>query len=286
MLRYVAALSILFFAQTLPIHAASADDYDSARAAFSEGKYQDALRQFESHPRDDSAYFYNLGTTLLKLNRVGTAEAYLEKANRMQPHDIAIQQNLQLARNALSQTLGAEKMDPASSWLETISDNLRLDEIRGAFGLVSFIIALFWIRSYLKTRKLRETLLKPAGLLGIGALLLTSGLYGIERLAVNAEAVCLDRTSIRSGPGDTYSEVGQAEAGTKLRALGPTSETLSTGNAPAASAGSPTEEASPTPSLSPSSTGDTGQSGTSLWRQVRYSADGIGWVRASSVLLL
>jgi tetratricopeptide (TPR) repeat protein len=280
MIHILTALSIFFAAHTALISTALADDYDSARAAFSSGKYEDALQQFEQHPGNDSAYYYNLGTTLLKLNRVGTATAYLEKANHIQPHDIAIQQNLQLARNALSQSLGAEKLDPSSSWMETISDNLRLDEIRGAFGLVCFVIALFWIRSYLKIRRLRQTLLKPAGLLGIGALALTAGLYGVERLAVNPAAACLENTAIRSGPGETYSEVGQAGAGTKLRVLGPTSETLAPAAAPTP-AETPVATASSTPAA-PSGAG----AAPVLWRQVRYSSDGIGWVRASSILLL
>lgn len=234
-------------------------DFESLQAAFNSGKYEDALQQLRAHPEDAATYYYDLGTVLLKLNRIGEATAYLEKANHLQPRDIAIQQNLQLAQNSLAKTVGAEHLDPASSWTENLADRLRLDEIRGAFGLVCFVIALFWIRSYLKTRKLRQTLMKPAGWLGIGALALTAALYGMERLSgMNPVVVCLEHASVRSGPGDSYVEVSQAEAGTKLRALGPTSETLST------------QTTAP----------------HQLWRQVRYSQDGIGWVRASSVLLL
>ena len=74
--------------------------------------------QIEAHPHDDGPYYYNLGTVLLKMGQRRKATAYLEKANRIQPHDIAIQQNLQLSRNCLTQSLG-DKLDPASSWTET-----------------------------------------------------------------------------------------------------------------------------------------------------------------------
>jgi tetratricopeptide (TPR) repeat protein len=261
---------------------AASSEFAPVIDAFNSGKFESALQQMQAHPQDDGTYYYNLGTVLLKLGKTGQATAYLEKANRMQPHDVAIQQNLLLARNALSQTVGAEKLDPASSWSENLTDRLSLDEIRGAFGLVAFVIALFWIRSYLKTRSLRETLMKPAGWLGIGALAITAALYGIERLSgLNPVAVCLEHTSIRSGPGDSYVELAQMEAGVKLRALGPTSEQVST--QPAAS---PVPGASPSasPSAGPA-TADTVQA-PPLWRQIRYSSDGIGWVRASSVLLL
>jgi len=228
--------------------------YAALHADFDSGNFALALQQLQSHPEDNAVYYYNLGTTLLKLKRVGQATAYLEKANRIQPHDLAIQQNLQLARGALSQAIGPDRLDPASTWLETLADHLRLDEIRGAFGLVGFVIALFWIRCYLKTRKLSETLLKPAGLLGIGALAITACLYSLERVSgANPVAICLEQISIRSGPGNTYVEVAEAPAGEKLRALGPT---VSSGTTP------------------------------ELWRQVRYSSDGIGWVPASDVLIL
>jgi tetratricopeptide (TPR) repeat protein len=261
----------------------SPHDFDSVQEAFNSGKYEAALQQLLSHPAEDSTYYYNLGTTLLELNHVGVASAYLEKANRLNPHDVAIQQNLQLAHNALSRALGPEKLDPASSWGETLADNLRLDEIRGALGLVGFIIALFWIRSYWKTRRLRETLLQPAGWLGIGALAITACLYGLERVsAMSPVAVCLEKTTIRSGPGNTFVEVSQAEAGSKLRALGPVATAAPSTAAPA-SVSSPVPAAS---SPSGSSEPSRGDSAPPLWRQVRYSTDGIGWVPASSVLLL
>lgn len=236
-------------------------EFTQVQASFGSGKYEDALRQLAEHPTEDASYYYNLGTILLKLKQAGKSLAFLEKANRLHPHDSSIQQNLLIARNTLSQSLGRDRLDPSSTWLETMADRLRLDEIRGALGLTAFTVALFWIRSYLKTRRLRETLLKPAGWIGVSALFITLGLYGIERWAnLNPVAICLEHTIVRSGPGDTYFEVIQVEAGTKLRALGPTSESL-------------------LPAANPTTPG-------TIWRQIRYSADGIGWVKASNILLL
>lgn len=283
-IQILIALSLFFAAQggladapgsALANQLTASSEFEPIQAAFQSEKFDEALRQIQAHPHDDGAYYYNLGTVLLKLGRIGQATAYLEKANHLQPHDVAIQQNLHLARNALGQSIGPERLDAASSWGETLADRLKLDEIRGAFGLVAFIIALFWIRSYIKTRKLRETLMKPAGWLGIGALAITAGLYGVERMSgLNPVAVCLEHTSIRSGPGDTYVELSQTEAGMKLRALGPTSEQINPSSVSTAAV-----PPSPAPSAGPGAA-------LPLWRQVRYSSDGIGWIRASSVLLL
>jgi hypothetical protein len=279
--------------------------FNGVKSAFDSGAYADALRQLQSNPSDDATYYYNLGTTLLKLGKPGQAVAYLERANRLEPHDVSIQQNLQISRTTLGHLVGTEKLDPASTWSENVADNLRLDEIRGAFGLVGFVIALFWIRSYLKSRRIRQTLMKPAGIMGIGALLITAGLYGVERVAgMSPAAVCLDRETIRSGPGDQYVELSQCESGMKIRILGPTAEAQSapvalvpTADAAAISPSSvpsaapSTANAVPVPSSAPSAnaaidSASSAPTAPQLWRQVRYSADGIGWVRASGLLLL
>jgi hypothetical protein len=279
--------------------ASGTPSFNGVKSAFDSGAYGEALQQLQSNPSDDATYYYNLGTTFLKLGKPGQAVAYLEKANRLEPHDVSIQQNLKISRTTLGHSMGTEKLDPASTWSENVADNLRLDEIRGAFGLVGFVIALFWIRSYLKSRRIRQTLMKPAGIMGIGALAITAGLYGVERVAgMNPAAVCLDRQSIRSGPGDQYVELSQCESGMKIRLLGPTAELQSAPTlAPVMDAVA--ASASPLPSGGPSPTSSSGSSpalGTAavdptpatpqLWRQVRYSSDGIGWVHASGLLLL
>lgn len=274
-------------------------NFRGVKSAFDSGAYTEALRQLQSNPSDDATYYYNLGTTFLKLGKAGPAVAYLEKANRLEPHDASIQQNLQISRNTLGHLMGTQKLDPASTWSENVADNLRLDEIRGAFGLVGFVIALFWIRSYLKSRRIRQTLMKPAGIMGIGALAITAGLYSIEVAGMNPAAVCLNRQTIRSGPGDQYIELSQCESGMKVRLLGPTAEAQNALTAtPVSDSAVPSSTIpSSVPSAlslaasatAPSTTPSVGAAlnpAPQLWRQIRYSADGIGWVRSSGLLLL
>jgi hypothetical protein len=249
-----------------------AADFNAVKSAFDAGNFDEALRQLMANPSDDAPYYYNLGTTYLKLGKPGLALAYLEKANHLQPHDIGIQQNLQLSRTSLGQAIGTEKMDPASTWSENLADNLRIDEIRGAFGLVGFVVTLFWIRSYLKTRNLRNTLLKPAGLLGMIGLGIILCLYTVEQVGgLSPAAICLNKEPIRSGPGEKYVNVSVCDAGVKIRVLGPTQEV-------AAPVPSPLPSSAPSPA--------SAEKPSVLWRQVRYSQEGIGWIPASSLLLL
>jgi hypothetical protein len=247
-----------------------AENFNAVKSAFDSGNFDEALRQLTANSSDDAPYYYNLGTTYLKLGKPGMALAYLEKANHLQPHDISIQQNLQISRTQVGQAIGTEKMDPASTWSENLADNLRIDE---SFGLVGFVVTLFWIRSYLKTRNLKSTLLKPAGLLGMVGLAIIACLYTVEHVAgMSPAAICLSKEPIRSGPGDKYVNVTVCDAGVKVRVLGPTEEVASAPN--------------PTPSASPSEASAVSAAPSVLWRQVRYSQEGIGWIPASSLLLL
>lgn len=231
------------------------NDWQQARTLFDSGKYDEALHEFRSHPSESAQYFHNIGTTYLKLSQPGQALAQLAKANHLRPHDPEIQHNLQLAQSALSRLIGVDHLDPASSGLETLADRVSFGEVRGALGLLGLIVAALWLRAYLRTRNLKRTLLQPSGFVGLIGFAITLSLYGAERLAeAHPPAFAMDRIVVRSGPGDQFAQLGQLEAGVKIRLLGPT-ESITVG--------------------------DQRQS----WDQIRYSQDGIGWVPASSLLL-
>ncbi|OFZ53081.1 MAG: hypothetical protein A2428_02550 [Bdellovibrionales bacterium RIFOXYC1_FULL_54_43] len=265
-------------------------NWAEARALYDSGKPEEALRAFLNHPDPENAsYYYNLGTLSFRLGRIGAALAYFEKANRLRPHDPSIQHNLQLARSTLGKAIGDEKLDRASNSLESLADRVPLDEVRGTFGLLCFILALIWLRSYLKIRELRKTLLQPAALFGLLGVAITGSLYGAQRLAeIHPPSVCLEGESIRSGPGSHFIELAQVEPGMKLRLLGPSSEAAGGSDAAGVAPAATLAQASPTAVASPGASAESPKpvSQPVLWVQVRYSPDGIGWIRASSLLLL
>jgi tetratricopeptide (TPR) repeat protein len=233
---------------SVPVSLARADD-TAAQALYEAGKFDEALREFRALRGESSEspqYFYNVGTTALKAGQPGMAVAYLAKANRLKPHDSETQRNLKLAQTALGRLLSAERMDPASSALEATADRMSIIEIRGTLGLLGLIVMGLWLRAYLRTRNLKRTLLQPSGMVALIGFVITLGLYAIERLTdAYPPAYAIERVTIRSGPGSQFAQLGQLEAGVKIRQLG-------------------------------------FQNG---WEQIRYSQDGIGWVPVSSLLL-
>jgi tetratricopeptide (TPR) repeat protein len=222
-----------------------------------EKKFDAAIEELQKHPDEENgAYYYNLGTLHYQAGRLGTGLAYLEKANRLQRHDPDIQENLRIARKALKKDLGeGGELDPSSDWLHHLADRVGLDEIRGAAGLVGFVLIFFWTRSYRKFRSLRKTFSQPAGIMGLIGMAMVAALYVASRVSeASPPAAFLRPDVIRSGPGETYAELSRAEAGTRTRLTGLSANSES-------------------PPVEP-------------WNQIRYGDAGIGWVKSSSLLPL
>jgi tetratricopeptide (TPR) repeat protein len=246
-------------------------EWTEARNHYDQKHYSEAMAALQAHPFETANYYYNLGTVSYRLGQLGQAVAYLEKGNRIATHDPDIQYNLSIVRSALSQQMGAEQLDPASTWWEKLADRVTLEQARATLGLMGLIVSLIWIRAYLSTRSLRQTFLNSAGFIGVLCFGITLAVYGIQRLAEGAPpAISLAKDSVRSGPGNQYMELARIEAGTKVRLLG--------------SSVADTVTIQPVGSETPPKVGIANNA--EIWKQVRYSSEGVGWVRAASLLTL
>jgi tetratricopeptide (TPR) repeat protein len=221
---------------------------------------QTASQQLESlkqNPTYDANYFYNLGVIYGKLNQPGLANAYLEKANRVKPHDPETLHNLNLARTLLKQQLAQQNseisIDGASNQFEQFADRIQGDEILGVIGLITVLVSLFWIRAYLKTRNITKTFLKPSGWFGVLALVLVFAFYGIYKAGnFNPPAIVILKQPLRSGPGLNYPEITPIETGIKVRMVG-SAVTVNDNE---------------------------------LWQKVRYKTEQTAWIPLSSLLPL
>ncbi|MBS1959359.1 MAG: hypothetical protein JST80_07810 [Bdellovibrionales bacterium] len=197
-------------------------DFSQLAAA---GQYREAIQTLQQSPTYDASYFYNLGILYGRLNQSGLAHAYLEKANRLNPHDPEIIRNLKISKKQLSKHLmevhSEVGIDSASNQMEQFADRIQGDEILGVMGLVLVVVSLLWIRAYLKTRHITKTFLKPSGWFGVLALILVIAFYGVYKAgSYNPPAAVLIKQSLRSGPGLNYPEITSIEAGVKIRMMG------------------------------------------------------------------
>lgn len=239
--------------------AESPKEWNEVRSLYDSGKTNDALLLLLKNPSPDPSYFYNVGTMYLKTQRAGLAVPYLEKALRLSPLDRDVRHNLELARTELGRLISSERVDPASTLLDSVGDQLALAPTRAVLALLGLVLLLFSVRIYSKRGSAKEWILSGLGPIGVVILCILS-LYSASSLLVPGQplgshpaAFPVEHQTLRSGPGDQFLELTQVEAGTKLRLLG----------------------------SAPGSNGDTG-----LWYQVRFSEDRIGWIKASSLLIL
>ena len=223
-------------------------EWQEVKTLYDAGKLDDAIASLRSKANSTSAFHYNLGTLLLASQKTGEALAHLEKANRLKPHDPEIQTNLKIARDSLGGVIGVDQLDPASSSLEAIADQLPRDEANGIIGLLALIVGGLWARAYNKNRSLTRVLSRSTGTMGLIGLILIASLYALLQVSRSQPpAALLERQTIRSGPGETFPQMIQLEAGVKVRVTGAE---------------------------------DQG------WTQIRHSKDRLGWIRSSSLLLL
>lgn len=254
-----------------PAQASEWGPWEDARALYDAGNYAGALEALKSRPVFDSpSYFYNLGSVYFRMGELGSAMAYLEKAKRMNPQDPDIGHNLELVRQALTAKAGISRLDPASNWAEAAADHLPLEPVGGTVALILFLALVLSIRNYRKTRSsntagtpraaLVHALTRRSGLVSLFALLAMGGLVAVESLGESAPpAVLLTSQVVRSGPGERFLDLATLQAGVKVRLTGRVTQES---NAP------------------------EGNGQAELWRQVRYGADAVGWIKGSSLLLL
>lgn len=227
-------------------------DWTELRSLYDSGKLDDALLLLQKHPSQDAAYYYNQGTLFLRTQRAGLAVPYLEKARRLNPLDGDIRHNLSLAQRAASHTLNSERQDAASNFIDRIADELSSAPARAAASLMVFALLLVSLKSYARSRSLKEWLTQGVGPLGafglIGLLVfcLSPQLVGARPLGYS-----LERQVIRSGPGEQFVDLGQLETGAELRIQDYTQTT-----------------------------------GNTVWRQIRFTSDSVGWVQEAKVLIL
>jgi tetratricopeptide (TPR) repeat protein len=216
--------------------------WNSAKADFDEGRLQDALNQFlplrAENPRD-AALFFNVGNLQLRLGHYGQAVASFYRAHSLAPDPLEIHQTHEFARQSvLSQT--AVEWDPSATWYERLDGNLPLSGFAAAAALFCALLAIF--RRRLGHGASRNAPLAACALISVIAASLA---WMTSR---SAQAVAAESSVVRSGPGDSFLELGRLDAGIQVRDL----------------VSDPATE----------------------WARVRFSSRGTGWVRKSTLLPL
>ena len=137
-------LSLSFFAQNDVV-------FDKANTLYNEGKYADAISQYESilaTRNHSAALYFNLGNAHYKLNNIGPSIYYYEKALLLAPNDADIKNNLAFAENAKVDAIESLPKTIFYKWYHTISDVLTFDGWAYSTVLFSICFMLFFLIYY------------------------------------------------------------------------------------------------------------------------------------------
>jgi tetratricopeptide (TPR) repeat protein len=221
MKRFLPAAVILLLLLT---HVASAPATQNARTfmdgteAYRNGDWPAAIAAFESIAEtgvNSGKLFYNLGNAYLKNGDLGHALLWYERALKFIPHDPDLRFNYDYALTLTKDERG-DKDSPLLRILFFWKYQLSPSTVRGL--AILFNAALWMALSVLVVRKKR--LLRPSVILLAAATVVFSAtaVYTyVEAVHVRYSIILPEQAAIRSGFGDTATQLFVLHAGTKVR---------------------------------------------------------------------
>jgi hypothetical protein len=192
-------------------------DLDPAEAVTAFSQSADGWRRLISDGVENGGLWTNLGNAELGAGKIGHAiHAYLE-ADRLLPGDPAIRRNLLLARNQVPAKFDAEGVTVV---YDTVSEGWHLIGFETRWWIAAGTWGAFWILLAIGLRR-RKDARGPrqgeAGRFGLKTSMVATGGIAIllgSTIALDvleerwrAPGVLLEETVVRSGNGDSFSEV-------------------------------------------------------------------------------
>jgi tetratricopeptide (TPR) repeat protein len=125
--------------------------FDSANSAYASGKYENAIKMYESVLQDgmeSSVLYFNLGNAYYKTNNIGKAILNYERAKKLDPNDEDVLTNLKLANQKIEDKIESAPQLFLSQWENGIID--AMSEKQWSITLIIIItIALGLLAVYL-----------------------------------------------------------------------------------------------------------------------------------------
>lgn len=196
--------------------------FQQGNQAFRESKYEEALSWYQKISEagfQSGAVFYNMGNCYYKLNKIGKAILFYEKARKLMPDDPEIKMNLELAN---LKTIDRIELPPQFflfKWWHDVTHGFTLRQLSRlliGFYVLSIAIIILWL--FVKTDFIRRWL----GRTGVVALAIT--LFWAYLLVLNArearvkhEAIVLSPTvTVLSAPEENSTSLFVIHEGLKV----------------------------------------------------------------------
>lgn len=226
-------LSSLLFLCLIAVggHAQSGADYyfEQGNQAYRDSDFNTALDWYGRIPQSgyaSAAVYYNMGNCYFRLNQIGSAILYYEKALRLNPGDQEIEANLELAR---ARTV--DRIEPLPSfflfdWWDTVKTSMTPNQL-SVLLLVGYLLFMgLWITMLFLRERFRKFLIYS--LAAIGFLTLFSSYLLITQIRAedrSAEAIVLATSAnVHSAPDAGSTDMFVLHEGTKVTMTDPRGE--------------------------------------------------------------
>ncbi len=127
--------------------------FQQGNAFFQKGQYQQAIEAYQKILQagfESGELYYNLGNAYFKLNQLGKARVFYERALRLMPDDEALKENLLILQSRLVDKIRKPPKFFLSAWWEALLNVFSLSTLAwlvvGFFWLtvISFAFYLYW----------------------------------------------------------------------------------------------------------------------------------------------
>lgn len=152
---------ILLFTSSILKAGEAEDVFFSANDLYSKGKYEEAIKLYESILKDgkeSSSLYYNLGNSYFKTSNIGLAILNYERAKKLDPDDEDITANLKLANQKTEDKIDAAPSLFLEQWQTGVAD--RMNEKQWSLILIVLILCaltFFLIYVWSSDKALKQT---------------------------------------------------------------------------------------------------------------------------------
>ncbi len=136
------AKKLLVFILLWAINSFSGENiFQKAVEYYKEGNYLEAIKEWKKLEEDynDWRIYYNIGNAYAKLNNMGFAMVYYERALKINPKEKRIKENINYLKIKLKDKILEEPKSPLRNTLEEIYNNLNFNIVFNSF-LIIFIL--------------------------------------------------------------------------------------------------------------------------------------------------
>ncbi len=197
--------------------------FEKANQFYSENQFSKALQQYKilikEQKIEDPRLYYNYANTLYRLDKIGLAILYYEKALLMSPSDPDILDNLKFVRSTVQNEIEQDQPFFIFEWFKTITLQT---SVHFKIYLFLFFWWLFFIVLYLFIfqKKHSQKYSKIISLCFLFFIFFGSlSWYQTQHIHNNNQAIFLKASPTYSGPGDQYKNILKINKGTKVIVL-------------------------------------------------------------------